>query len=137
MSPLLGSSRMMRLTMMSSSRSSNQPSFPRNQLLVWVGDGGRYKKEIKPMQPVRRPSAHHSESALLIRGRQWRCEPDLGSRKVLLLPKHALRLKFNINWERSAPKCTYLGRRASASPRGRGGRAGGGCRRRGRRRRCW
>ena len=57
--------------------------------------------------PAKRP-AHCSESALLIRGRQWSCEPDLGSRKVLLLPKHVLRLKFNTNWDRSAPKCTYL-----------------------------
>ena len=47
--------------------------------------------------PAKRP-AHYSESALLIRGRQWSCEPDLGSRKVLLLPKHVLRLKFNTNW---------------------------------------
>ena len=42
-------------------------------------------------------SAQIPESALLIRGRQWRRKKGLGSRKVLLLPKNNLRLNTKSN----------------------------------------
>lgn len=58
-SPLLGSSRRMRLTMIFSSRSVNQP-LGRHQLLVCVGEGAIMKTDQIPMISVRMPSSRKS-----------------------------------------------------------------------------
>ena len=70
----------------------------------------RWSGVMKSARVVRGGRALYKEYgvSIAIRGRTWTCKTGLGSRKVILLLKHVLRLNFNTKQENSYKKWTYM-----------------------------